>query len=313
MDDYHPTSLLFVSLAFLGGLYAFFFATSLAITRSRSKRLRELLKEASAGDPKLGRFIVSQAKTFLLTSQTGMFLCAFFMGALCLALAGHATGRWAGRLLEVLGPLEFVLWFGALGLGVVFFTLGLLQLTKPLIFAHPETFLSRTGVLIVFFSKLFSPFIVPLETGLGRLLSRLGIELASEREFAVSAEELSEIVEISSEAGELEREEKEMIQGVVHFSGTLVREVMTPRKDVVSVEESASLEEILKIFQSEKLSRILVCGGNLDDVRGVLLAKDFISLLNQPGAKFELKRFMRRAYFVSNTKKVDRLLEEFRR
>ncbi|MBX7145654.1 MAG: CBS domain-containing protein, partial [Oligoflexia bacterium] len=42
-------------------------------------------------------------------------------------------------------------------------------------------------------------------------------------------------------------------------------------------------------------------------------AKDFISLLNQPGAKFELKRFMRRAYFVSNTKKVDRLLEEFRR
>jgi CBS domain containing-hemolysin-like protein len=134
-----------------------------------------------------------------------------------------------------------------------------------------------------------------------------------ERELAVSAEELSEIVEMSSDAGEIEEEEKEMIQGIFNFSDTVVREVMTPRKDIIALEESATFEEVIGVLQRERLSRIVVTGPELDDVRGVLLAKDFIDLLGKPLPRFELKRFMRPSYFVANTKKVDTLLQEFKR
>jgi putative hemolysin len=313
MDGYHPSGLLVLVLALLSGLYVFFFSLAISISKSRSKRLRELAREEGAGDPRLGRFLLFRARRYLLAAHAGMYLSALLAGGLVLSLADRLAGRLFAPYLAFLGPFELMLWF-VLSLGALsLFTLGLVQLVKPYVFEHPELVLSRAGLVLVIFAKVFAPLIFVLDRVFGAALRFAGLRVPVERELAVSAEELSEIVEMSSDAGEIEEEEKEMIQGIFNFSDTVVREVMTPRKDIIALEESATFEEVIGVLQRERLSRIVVTGPELDDVRGVLLAKDFIDLLGKPLPRFELKRFMRPSYFVANTKKVDTLLQEFKR
>jgi putative hemolysin len=313
MDGYHPGGLLVVVLLLLAVMYVFFFSLAIAITKSRSKRLRELALANASGDPRLARFMLSQARRYLLTAHAGMYLSGLCAGGLALSISDHMTGFFGATVAALLGPFEFMLWFSAIIVGLVLVTLSLVQIVKPYVFDHPEIILSRAGLALVLCAKVLSPIVFALDRVVGGVLRGFGLRVPVERELAVSAEELSEIVEMSSEAGEIEEDEREMIQGIFNFSDTVVREVMTPRKDIVSISETASLEEVLAILQTERLSRLVVTGADLDDIRGILLAKDFIDLLGKVSPRFEMRRFMRPAYFVANTKKVDSLLEEFKR
>jgi putative hemolysin len=117
---------------------------------------------------------------------------------------------------------------------------------------------------------------------------------------------------MSNKAGQIEDDESEMIRHVFTFSDTIAREVMTPRKDIIAVEETASLEEVIAMFLRERISRILVTGTDLDDVKGVLLGKDLLNLLGKPASDFHLRKFLRPVFFVPNSKKVDELLQELR-
>jgi CBS domain containing-hemolysin-like protein len=148
---------------------------------------------------------------------------------------------------------------------------------------------------------------------LNRILGLLRVDAPAERDFGVSADDISEMVELSSEAGEIEEEEREMIQSVITLSDTVVREIMTPRTDIVSVTRDMSLDEVVGVFAKEGLSRLLVIGNDLDDVQGVLIAKDLIPLVGKVEPDFNFTRLIRPVYFVLNNKKVDELLAEFKR
>lgn len=299
MDEGPSTFSFLLALGVFGLLYPFFILCNVAIIRSRGKRVRELAQEGEIG-ARYARLVLTKANSYLISVQVGVYLAALLTGASILNF-------WPARSID----------FGLLALVELFFMLlvclSLGQAAKAVAFAGPEKVLCRIALPIMLFARIVSPFTFVLESVIGRLLTRVGVRVPVERELVVSAEELSEMVELSSEAGEIEEDEREMIQGVFEFSDTVVREVMTPRKDIVSVEESASLEQITQIFVNERLSRILVTGAELDDVRGILLAKDFMGLVGHGSPKFDIKRFMRPAYFVSDSKKVDALLEEFKR
>jgi len=157
------------------------------------------------------------------------------------------------------------------------------------------------------------PFAFVMNGALNRILRSLRVEAPAEREFGISADEISEMVELSSEAGEIEEEEKEMIQSVITLSDTIVREIMTPRTDIVSVTKDMTLDEVVAVFVKEALSRLLVVGDDLDDVQGVLIAKDLMPLVGKVDPNFNFTRLIRPVYFVLNNKKVDELLAEFKR
>lgn len=298
MDEGPSTLSFLTALGVFGLLYPFFVLCNVAIIRSRGKHVRELAQEGEIG-ARYARLVLTKANSYLIGVQIGMYLAALLTGVAILHL--WPTGFEYG-LLAMLETLAMTL-----------FSLSLGQTAKAVAFSSPEKVLCRVALPIMFFARLVSPFCFVLEAVVGKVLSRAGIRVPVERELVVSAEELSEMVELSSEAGEIEEDEREMIQGVFEFSDTVVREVMTPRKDIVSVEENATLDQITQIFVNQRLSRILVTGSELDDVRGILLAKDFMGLVGQTAARFDIKRFMRPAYFVSDSKKVDALLEEFKR
>jgi putative hemolysin len=127
--------------------------------------------------------------------------------------------------------------------------------------------------------------------------------------------EIRSLVTQGHEQGVVEEDEREMIHGVFEMSLTVVREVMTPRIDMVAVPVDATLDQLLEVIVGEGHSRLPVYEGTIDTVVGVVLAKDVIPLLanrDRDDSSFDVRRLMREPYFVPDTKPVDDLLAELR-
>ena len=116
--------------------------------------------------------------------------------------------------------------------------------------------------------------------------------------------------EAEPDALEADAEERELISSVLDFTDTIVREVMTPRTDIVSVAGAASTDEALDIVLSAGRSRIPVTGEGSDDVLGVLYARDLLQLMDDDSEAVPARNIMRPAYFVPETKRVPELLRE---
>ena len=110
-----------------------------------------------------------------------------------------------------------------------------------------------------------------------------------------------------------EAEEHALLQSVVEFGDTLVREVMTPRPDIVAVPSDATLDELRNLFTEQQYSRLPVFEKNLDSVTGFVFVKDLVALGNRPGSDHVVKELLRPAYVVPETKRVAELLKELQR
>ena len=117
--------------------------------------------------------------------------------------------------------------------------------------------------------------------------------------------------EPQGEGGISEEEGRELLQSIVDFTETVVREVMTPRPDVVAIRVDASLGDLRVLFREEQYSRIPVYGDNLDNILGIVFVKDLVAL--PPEAEPPMTTLMRSAYFVPESKRVSELLKEMQR
>jgi len=291
-------------------LHVFLVLSSVSINRSRERNLREMVEKRVVGAQR-AISILELSDRYLYISQIGRFVAAFFSGYFFLRLS-ELLAIWAGA---GAGGLSFIVSVVIVSFIAVASLLVTIQLAKSLAFSKPDRVLCFSAAPLILISKLLFPVVVIVDLAMKVCFIFFDFKVPVEKELGVSAEELSEMVELSREAGELEEDEHEMLQGVIEFSDTIVREVMTPRTDIVSIEETATFEEVVDIFDSEGLSRLIVTGSNLDDVHGVLLAKDLISYFKKKTLSdhpFNIEELIRPAYFVSNTKKIDDLLQELR-
>ncbi|NWG18425.1 MAG: HlyC/CorC family transporter [Chloroflexi bacterium] len=124
-------------------------------------------------------------------------------------------------------------------------------------------------------------------------------------------EEIMTLLDAGEKEGTIENQEKQMIYSVLEFDETLAREVMVPRIDVIAVEIETPLEEALQLFIQSGHSRIPVYEDNIDNVKGLLYAKDLLSLWPSGGTK-SIREIMRTAFFVPESKRCDVLLKEMR-
>lgn len=108
-----------------------------------------------------------------------------------------------------------------------------------------------------------------------------------------------------------EEEGRELLQSIVDFTETVVREVMTPRPDIVAIRADATLSDLRTLFREEQYSRIPVYRKDLDNILGILFVKDLVAL--PPGAEPPLTTLMRSAYMVPESKRVSELLKEMQR
>jgi len=118
--------------------------------------------------------------------------------------------------------------------------------------------------------------------------------------------------EQAEEQGVISQQEgRELLQSIVDFTETVVREVMTPRPDIVAIRVDASLQDLRSLFREQQYSRMPVYGDNLDNIVGVVFVKDLVAL--PPTAEPPMTTLMRAAYFVPESKRVSELLKEMQR
>lgn len=129
---------------------------------------------------------------------------------------------------------------------------------------------------------------------------------------SVTEEEILTMVEAGQKGGTIESEEKEMIYSVLQLNQTVVREVMTPRIDINALDVSTSIKDALGSFIESGFSRIPVYEETIDNIKGLLYAKDLLTIWKNGEAPetTPLREILRPAYFVPETKKADVLLKE---
>jgi CBS domain containing-hemolysin-like protein len=129
-----------------------------------------------------------------------------------------------------------------------------------------------------------------------------------------SEAELRDLVELAEERGVVERRERDMINSVFELGDTLVREVMVPRTDVVTIERGKTVRQALNLLLRSGFSRVPVVGDNADDVLGVAYLKDLVRRERaEGGGALKVEDVMRDAVFVPDSKPVDELLREMQR
>lgn len=128
----------------------------------------------------------------------------------------------------------------------------------------------------------------------------------------VTQDELRLLVEVSEEEGVLEEEEREMIDNVFELADTAVREVMVPRVDMVTIEADTSVEEATQIALQGGQSRVPVYDDTIDNIIGVLYAKDLLRVYASGQKPATVRHLARPAYFVPESKRLDDLLRELR-
>jgi CBS domain containing-hemolysin-like protein len=129
----------------------------------------------------------------------------------------------------------------------------------------------------------------------------------------VTEEELRQMAEVAVEEQQIEEEEKEMIHSIFAFGDTVVREVMVPRPDMVAVEVGTKLSKVLTIMLRHGFSRMPVYDGSMDNIVGIVYAKDVMRRLHNNGRRGKepsLRDIVRPALFVPDSKRISELLRE---
>ena len=175
---------------------------------------------------------------------------------------------------------------------------------------NPErlSFLVLRPILLVIW--LLTPVIWVI-TVLTRLLSRLLPGEAANRPI-ISEDEIRSLINVGEQTGVVASAQRRMLHGVFELSQTRVRDVMIPRTEVVGIDIASSLEQSLTLIRESRHSRFPVYQGGMDNIVGIIHSKDVL-LAMQQAEDFALERIMRPPYFVPDSKRIETLLQSFRR
>jgi gliding motility-associated protein GldE len=284
-----------VSLAVLFLLSAFFSGSETAYLAVSRAKIRKLAKD---GDPraKVLLHLIEHPNRVIVTILVGNNLVNITAASLATSLAIEA--------------------FGSKGIGIATGVVTLIVL----IFGEitPKSYSATNAEKVALFvarpiyllMKLLAPLVLLLSKFAKLLVKSFGGEVKLGP--FITEEELKMLVEVGEEVGAIEKEEKEMISGIFEFGDTDVKEIMVPRIDMKCIEAGESIETARKLILETGHSRIPVYEGSIDNIIGILYAKDLLKYLNSKGAKPKsLREIIRPAYFVPETKKLDDLLREF--
>jgi CBS domain containing-hemolysin-like protein len=305
-------------LAIVGllALNGFFVAAEFAVVRSRRSRLEAMARAGDAKARLVLRALSSMAR-ILSASQFGITMASIGIGALAEETLSHAFG-------QAFASMDLPLRIGAgAGLGtfcalavvtyghVVFGELA----PRSAALNHPEEVARWLVPPLLAFALIATPFTWLLNKSADAVLGLFRQEPVSAEENVHSAEELRILVEQSQEVGALERQDAALIEGVFEFSEKNAREVMTPRTAIDALDVEASFGEAVDLVVQTQRSRYPVYEDSIDNIVGLVLAKDLIPLLRDPppAEQFTVRGLMRPVHVVPGSREVEEVLADFKR
>lgn len=181
---------------------------------------------------------------------------------------------------------------------------------KTIAINNAEFFALSIAVPFRMFAKGVYPLLSMLLFFTDSALRLLGVR-KSEAEAISTEEELKTLVAMGEEEGVLRSSERQMIHKIIELGDTLVRDVFIPRTEMVRVKFDITVEQLAAVMRETGHSRFPVYGKTVDDIRGIVYAKDLFPYFWRGQTNIPISRFVRPAYYVPQTKKVRDLLREF--
>lgn len=170
-------------------------------------------------------------------------------------------------------------------------------------------FSNLMSIPIIILLKVFKPFFL-IFYKISDLIIRVN-PFSKEKTFD-SEEELIMLTELVEEQGTIQETESNMIQSVFQFDDKLVKEILTPRVDIIAINSTSSLDDAMDLITNQKVSKIPVYKESIDNILGILYAKDIIPYLMGSRPKINLVNLSRDPLFIPETKPIDDLLEDFK-
>jgi putative hemolysin len=290
-----------IVLAVLFILSAIFAAAEIAMAALTRSKLSELAERHPSwrASLELWREHPSQMLTTVLVSSI-LAVVSLTTVSTMISLEMEVTYGWPKWLVTAF----------ALGLSA-FVTLLSEIAPKVLAKRHPE----KVAFLVIPIVQLVETVLGPFIRLLVKLISLLTRPFGGEEGDSlptVTEEELVHLVDEGAKTGALEKEESEMIQSVIAFGDTVVREVMIPRTQIDAIGVRSTVDQVLDRFLDTGYTRLPVIDGDLDHIKGLLYAKDLLAVLRERQLII-LQDIIRPVFFVPESKKVSELLREFRK
>lgn len=198
-----------------------------------------------------------------------------------------------------------------IAIGVVtFFVLVFGEITpKTIALKNSDRLALVSAPYIDFLSVIFQP-LIRLFTAVSFPFIRLFGATLPEKGPFLSREEIRMLLAVSEKDGTIEEDERKMISSIFEFGSTIAREVITPRPDIVAIEVNEPLDKIVSLMQETGHSRIPVYEGTLDNILGVVYAKELLKLVGACGPTQTVRDFLRPMLFIPESKRVNDLLHQ---
>ena len=319
MEDF-PVTVRLLVLFLLLAVNSFFAAAEVALVSVRRTRMRQL---ADAGNSRalLVLRLLEEPDRMLSATQLGVTLASLGLG-----WAGEETvyGLAQPLLERVLSPeseqlghaISFVVSFSV----ITFLHMVLGEVVpKNLAMERSERLALAVATPLDYFARVTGLFVSAVKGTAEKLSHLIGLKLAG-AEDGFTAEELKLIVSVSKKQGEQAQRQEEMIHRVIDFYDLTAREVMVPRQEMVALPSDAGPDQVIDAITRTRHSRIPIYKESVDNVIGVIYAKDVWTFvqkirrwqaLARPAPTFKLRSFLQPVEFIPETKMLHELLSEF--
>lgn len=311
-DD--PGSIWYLILVLaLIGVNAFFAMSEIAIISLNDAKLHH---DAESGDKKAKLLckLVNEPNNFLATIQVAITLAGLLSSA-------FAADKYADFFTElIVGSINGAISEGAVHTAVlILLTIVLSYVTlvfgelvpKRIAMHYPERVSYSVAGVLSFFYKIFKPFVALLGVSTNGILRIFGINPKEEPESATE-ENIRMMLDAGNEKGTIEESEKEMINNIFEFDDRTIGEVMTHRMDITAIELSVPITEAVDLAISDGYSRMPVYEDTIDNIKGIIYAKDLLALIGEKD--FSLRKvsdFLRPVSFIPESNSCREAFFEF--
>ncbi|NLC66381.1 MAG: HlyC/CorC family transporter [Clostridium sp.] len=277
-------------------LSAFFSSSETAFTSINKIKLRQLIEEGNKKAIRVEKLIENPSK-LLSTILIGNNIVNIAASSLATSIAIDAYGNNA-----------VVLSTAIMSVVIIIFS----EIT-PKSFAadHSLAITLKFSRIIEVLMIVINPLVSILYVISSFFIRVLGGETTKSEVF-ITEEELKTLVDVGSEEGVLEIDEKEMLHNIFEFGDLRVKDVMVQRVDIMAIDADSNYTETLKTIKEEQLSRFPVYEGDIDHVIGILNVKDLLFLKNKEKETFNLRNYIRPPYFTYEFKKITDLFQELK-
>lgn len=290
---------------------AFFAMSELAIVSLNDNKIKKMAEQGNKTAITLLNMLAEPSK-FLSTIQVGVTLSGFLSSAFAAdTFTEYIVYFFKDTAINV--STIRVISLSLITLILSFFTLVFGELVpKRIATLNYEKISFAIAAPLSILYKIEKPFVLLLSSSTNLVLKLIGID-PTQRDEEVTEEEIRMMVDVGNESGTIEESEKDMINNIFEFDNRTADEIMTHRTNMIAIELNTPITEIIKTTVKYGYSRIPVYEDNLDNIVGILYAKDLLELvLKEPPNDFSILKYMRKALFVPETNLCKELFQEFK-